>query len=178
LSKITTLKSVANVYWGTITTDIGTSHIAVTDKGICRHSLPGELPEKFFQWIERNFEPDRLIEDPARVEYTRDLVAEYVDGKSKTFECELDIIGTEFQQKVWKEISKLSYGEMVSYQVIANKIELKTGAQAVGTAVGQNPLHLFVPCHRVIGSKGDLRGFAAGTIMKKWLLTHEGALLI
>ncbi len=171
-------KSSANVYWGTVTTDLGTSYIAVTEIGICRHSLPGELPDKFFAWLEKHFDSDRSIEDQSKITFTKDLLAGYVDGKELPDDIELDIQGTEFQKQVWAEISKVNFGEMVSYQMIAKNIGVSVGAQAVGSAVGQNPLHLFIPCHRIIGSKGDLRGFAAGTIMKKWLLTHEGALLI
>lgn len=171
-------KSQMKVFWAEVTSDLGTSHLALTEKGLCRHSLPGELPEKFFSWLDKRFESENIVEDPDRLLAFQKILAGYVDGKAQQLEADLDVIGTEFQKQVWTEIQKVNYGEMVSYKVIATKIGLKGGAQAVGTAVGQNPLHLFIPCHRIIGSKGDLRGFAAGTIMKKWLLTHEGALLL
>lgn len=86
--------------------------------------------------------------------------------------------GTEFQKRVWSELSNIPYGAVVTYGDIARGVERATGkrtsARAVGGAVGRNPLCLIVPCHRVIGASGSLTGFGGGIPLKIVLLKHEG----
>lgn len=80
--------------------------------------------------------------------------------------------GTPFQQSVWHELLTLPYGQTVSYGHIAKRLRCRS-AQAVGGAVGRNPIALIIPCHRVIGSNGQLTGYAYGLDRKQWLLAHE-----
>ena len=80
--------------------------------------------------------------------------------------------GTPFQQSVWRELLTIPYGKTVSYGHIAKRISCRS-AQAVGGAVGRNPIALIIPCHRVIGSNGQLTGYAYGLDRKQWLLAHE-----
>ena len=86
-------------------------------------------------------------------------------------------VGTAFQLLVWQQLLMIPRGSWVSYGTIAREIGKQTGkrvsAQAVGGAVGRNPLLLFQPCHRVLGAKGQLTGFSCGLEVKKWLLLHE-----
>lgn len=84
------------------------------------------------------------------------------------------MIGTSFQKQVWKLLCEIPYGEVVTYKDIALKISPTMSSQAVGVAVGYNPLCILVPCHRVIGTKKNLVGFGGGLDTKKWLLKHEG----
>ena len=84
--------------------------------------------------------------------------------------------GTEFQQRVWKRLLEIPYGETVSYGALARALAGETGrmsAQAVGGAVGRNPISILIPCHRVVGANGSLTGYAGGIAVKKWLLEHE-----
>ena len=86
--------------------------------------------------------------------------------------------GTEFQKKVWSIVAKIPYGQSMSYQAIANIIteerpEVKMSAQAVGQAVGKNPIPIVVPCHRVLGYHGDLTGYRGGLEKKKLMLCLE-----
>jgi methylated-DNA-[protein]-cysteine S-methyltransferase len=103
-----------------------------------------------------------------------DEVTEYLDGKRKKIDLPLDVVGTEFQKRVWKELRKIPYGKTVSYQEIANKFGTK-GVRAVGTAIGKNPLCIVVPCHRVIASNGGLGGYSGGITIKKALLSMESS---
>ena len=80
--------------------------------------------------------------------------------------------GTPFQKSVWHELLTIPYGQTVSYGYIAKRISCRS-TQAVGGAVGHNPIALIIPCHRVIGSDGHLTGYAYGLDRKKWLLSHE-----
>ena len=84
--------------------------------------------------------------------------------------------GTPFQQRVWTALREVPYGETVSYGQLADILGQPTGARAVGLANGKNPIGIIVPCHRVVGSTGDLTGYGGGLDRKRWLLTHEHAL--
>jgi methylated-DNA-[protein]-cysteine S-methyltransferase len=100
---------------------------------------------------------------------------EYFSGKRQTFDFDLIPGGTPFQLAVWEIVMDIPYGKTRSYGEIAQQMGLKNGARAVGLAVGANPLLIVVPCHRVVGSNGQLTGYAGGIDRKKWLLRHEAA---
>ncbi|NSW90709.1 MAG: methylated-DNA--[protein]-cysteine S-methyltransferase [Firmicutes bacterium] len=98
---------------------------------------------------------------------------EYFAGKRKNFTLDIKLNGTDFQKKVWSALTEIPYGETVSYGKIAEKIGNKKAARAVGNANNRNPISIIVPCHRVIGSDGNLTGYGGGLWRKKWLLEHE-----
>lgn len=81
--------------------------------------------------------------------------------------------GTVFQHQVWDILLTIPYGETTTYGAIAKTISPTMSAQAVGGAVGRNPISIIIPCHRVIGANGELTGYAGGLRNKKWLLRHE-----
>lgn len=93
----------------------------------------------------------------------------------KSLPKQICLVGTPFQQKVWKELLKIPAGKTVSYGELARRIKKPKAARAVGAALGANPVPLLVPCHRVIAGDGGLGGFSGGLGVKKRLLTHEGA---
>ena len=96
----------------------------------------------------------------------------YFSGARPDFTPRLAPQGTPFQQSVWGELLAIPYGHTVSYGYIAQRLHCRS-AQAVGGAVGRNPIALIIPCHRVIGSDGHLTGYAYGLDRKQWLLSHE-----
>lgn len=98
---------------------------------------------------------------------------EYFTGKRKTFDIRYLLRGSEFQRKVWVELTKIPYGEIVTYKYIAEKIDNEKAVRAVGTTNGMNPIAIIIPCHRVVGSQGNLTGYAWGLWRKQWLLEHE-----
>lgn len=98
---------------------------------------------------------------------------EYFAGKRRNFEIELDVMGTEFQKRVWNELLKIPYGEVVTYNDIALIVGDTKLARAVASAIARNRLMIVIPCHRVIGSNGKLTGYAGGLERKNWLLNHE-----
>ena len=108
----------------------------------------------------------------------RDQLKDYFAKKRTKFELKLDLQGTDFQKKVWTELCKIPYGKMASYGQIAQRVGNPKAARAVGSANHRNPLWIIVPCHRVIGAKGKLTGYAGGLEVKAYLLQHEGALLV
>ena len=116
--------------------------------------------EKTIQWLERYFHGER----------------------PRITELQLAPQGSMFRKEVWKILCEIPYGEVLTYGEIAKMIAKKRGmermsAQAIGGAVGHNPISIIIPCHRVIGSDGSLTGYAGGIELKKKLLEHEGILL-
>lgn len=98
---------------------------------------------------------------------------EYLAGRRKKFDIPLDTQGTEFEKTVWRQLLKIPYGTTVSYKEIAKSVNNEKASRAVGTANGQNPICIIVPCHRVISSDGSLGGYSGGLEIKKILLALE-----
>ncbi|MBL7827266.1 MAG: methylated-DNA--[protein]-cysteine S-methyltransferase [Saprospiraceae bacterium] len=99
---------------------------------------------------------------------------EYFTGKRETFEIKLDWSGEpDFHQKVWGELVKIPFGKTVSYSDIAERVGNPAAVRAVGLANRNNPIAIIVPCHRVIGKAGELRGYFYGLDTKEQLLRHE-----
>jgi methylated-DNA-[protein]-cysteine S-methyltransferase len=103
----------------------------------------------------------------------RRQLTEYFEGRRKTFDLNLRPNGTEFQLDVLKQLQKIPYGTTVSYRDIAERVGRPKAVRAVGAANGRNPIPIIIPCHRVIGSSGDLTGFGGGIPTKKALLRLE-----
>ncbi len=101
---------------------------------------------------------------------------EYFAGTRKKFDVPLDVEGTDFQKRVWKELQKIPYGKTISYKILSEKLGDVKAIRAVGTANGKNPIAIIIPCHRVIGADGKLIGYAGGLYIKEKLLHLEGAL--
>lgn len=102
-------------------------------------------------------------------------LTEYFSKKRTYFDLHIDIEGTDFQIKVWKELAKIPFGTTTSYAGIAKKIKNQKAVRAVGSANGKNPLCIVIPCHRVINADGKLGGYAGGLNLKKALLNLEQA---
>lgn len=101
-------------------------------------------------------------------------LSEYFTGTRRGFELPLRLLGTAFQQRVWRELTEIPFGETWSYGQLAKRIGKPSASRAVGLANGSNPIALIVPCHRVIGADGTLTGYGGGLERKRWLLAHEG----
>ena len=113
---------------------------------------------------------------------TRQWLDEYFSGKEPAFTPPIRLQGTDFQQTVWQLLLKIPYGTTSTYRDIAYKVAKERGiatmsAQAVGGAVGRNPISIIVPCHRIIGTDGTLTGYAGGIERKQKLLQSEAKLL-
>ena len=100
-------------------------------------------------------------------------LAEYFAGERQTFQLPVTSAGTNFQEQVWHQLEKINFGTTLSYYDLSVKLGNLGAIRAVGSANGKNKLLLIRPCHRVIGSDGQLVGYAGGLWRKKWLLAHE-----
>lgn len=98
---------------------------------------------------------------------------EYFSGKRKTFDLPLKLNGTEFQKKIWQELIKIPYGKTISYKELAKRAGNENACRAAGMANNKNKIMIVIPCHRVIGSNGNLTGYAFGLEIKKQLLDME-----
>ncbi len=122
--------------------------------------------------MRRDPEPDWIFNEKPFAEAMKQL-DEYFDGQRRDFDLPLRLDGTEFQLQVLDELQKIPYGETTSYGDIAKRIGRPKASRAVGAANGRNPIPIVVPCHRVIGSHGDLTGFGGGLDTKEALLRLE-----
>lgn len=114
-------------------------------------------------------------EEPVLIQ-TRQWLAEYFAGsRPEPGALPLAPAGTEFQKRVWEKLLEIPYGQTISYSALAHWLGCKS-PQAVGNAVGRNPIAIVIPCHRVVGKNGSLTGYAGGVERKRWLLAWEGAL--
>ena len=116
-------------------------------------------------------------DDAAFAEVVRQLTA-YFDGELTVFTLRLAPRGTPFQQRVWRALDSIRYGTTITYGELAARLGIpRERIQALGAAIGANPLLIVLPCHRVVGSDGTMRGYAGGVERKHQLLAHEGTLL-
>lgn len=98
----------------------------------------------------------------------------YFSGKSKTFSVPIRAKGTPFQKRVWSVLTTIPFGATLSYGDVAARIGRPKSSRAVGNAVGQNPIAVVVPCHRILPASGKLGGYSGGVNIKQWLLEREG----
>ena len=110
--------------------------------------------------------------NPVLVQAARELT-EYFEGKRTVFTFPMRAQGTAFQKSVWDALLTIPFGETRTYGEIARQVENEKGSRAVGMACNRNPIMIAVPCHRVVGAKGALTGYAYGTDMKQELLNLE-----
>jgi methylated-DNA-[protein]-cysteine S-methyltransferase len=154
----------ATLQFRSIDSPVGTLTLAGKD-GRLRH----------LRMVDQTYEPSRDGWEPdgdAFPEAVEQLEA-YFAGERTEFELELDLVGTEFQRRVWAALLTIPYGETRSYGEIARQIGAPGAFRAVGLANGHNPIGIIVPCHRVIGSNGSLTGYGGGLDRKRALLALE-----
>ena len=150
---------------------IGNIRICATKKGICSIDLAANTCDS------------TLLPSPL-TERCRRALEEYFAGRRQRFSLPLDLCGSAFQKEIWQALTRVPFGRTVTYGDLARKVGSPKGAhaagggrmsaQAVGGAVGRNPISILIPCHRVIGADGSLTGFGPGIAAKCTLLRLEG----
>ncbi len=146
-------------YYSYYDSPVGRLTIAATEKGVCNIYLTGEKAN--------------VIRENEIIIQTINELREYFNGTRKEFKIPLDIKGTEFQKRVWKELLEVPYGTTATYGEIATRIGNPNASRAVGNANNKNPVPIIIPCHRIIGAGNKLVGYAGGLTMKKKLLELE-----
>lgn len=135
-------------------------------------SRRGAAPTHHADWIENGGGAAGQVLARAAQQLT-----EYFDGSRTTFDLPLEALGSAFEHRVWNALRTIPYGATTSYGELAKRLGDVTATRAVGAANGKNPIPIIIPCHRVVGSKGELTGFGGGLDRKRWLLEHEGVLM-
>lgn len=107
----------------------------------------------------------------------REQLDEYFAGTRSRFDLPLDLLGTDFQRRVWSGLCDIAFGETISYGELARRIGNPRAVRAVGLANGRNPVSIVVPCHRVIGADGSMTGYGGGIDRKRFLLALESRAL-
>lgn len=158
------------LYYKTIPSPIGPLRLMASERGLCAVLFNAGRNTRL------NCEGllEQSDEHPVLMKAEKQL-NEYFAGRRKDFDLTLDMRGTVFQVKAWRELQKIPYGQTISYGEQARRLGDAGKARAVGMANGRNPLPIVVPCHRVIGVSGALTGFAGGLPIKEFLLGHESA---
>ncbi len=123
--------------------------------------------------LKKGLNADFIEEDSDIIEKTRTELDEYFQEKRQEFNIPIQMVGTDFQKSVWNALLKVTYGTTSSYLQLAKKINNEKAVRAVAGANGANAIAIIIPCHRIIGSNGELVGYAGGLTTKKYLLTLE-----
>ena len=155
-------------------TPLGNMFCAATQKGICILSFYGKSDiKKQLEKVKKFFNAEAIPAHNKHFDCLEKELAEYFEGKRKEFTVPLQLVGTAFQQDVWKILMKIPYGETISYKDQAQLLKNPKAIRAVGTANGKNMIAIIIPCHRIINTNGKLGGYAGGLENKKTLLQLE-----
>ncbi len=149
--------------------------IAGSPSGLLALTLPEPTQEKALKPLLEHWGEAKPYDDP-QLDGLKRRLQQYFDGQHVLFDEPLDLRATAFQRRVWSAVRDIPYGETRSYGQIARQVGSPGAARAVGQALAANPLPIVVPCHRVIGSDGNLCGFGSGLDLKLRLLEMEGTL--
>jgi methylated-DNA-[protein]-cysteine S-methyltransferase len=166
------------IAWSEMDSPVGPLTLAMTARGICYIDFgAGERAQMNLKvWTYRRFHTVRLERKDRELEPAALQLKEYFDGNRRQFDLPIDLYGTPFQLRVWRELQSIPFGEVRSYKEVARAIGAPKAVRAVGGANNKNPVPILVPCHRVIGSNGSLVGYGGGLSIKEHLLKLEGAL--
>ena len=162
----------SDMFYAIFATRLGWMGVLGSTAGLRRVVLPQTSPETVLRSLSQGSTPIDL--DPSFLGDLPDRLSRYLRGERVSFHDPLDLSGaTSFQRAVWRVTSTIPYGETRSYAWVARQMEMPGAARAVGQALARNPLPMVIPCHRVIGSSGNLRGFSGGLEKKRYLLEIE-----
>lgn len=154
-------------------TSLGQVRLASSERGLAYLGFPLATGRGFSGWRERFAPGCRTVHDEAANQEFIVQVREFIASERHEFELPIDLRATPFQQRVFKAVSEIAWGQTRSYKEVALSLGDARAVRAVGTAVGANPLALIIPCHRVVGTGGKLQGYAGGVQVKAKLLAHE-----
>jgi AraC family transcriptional regulator of adaptative response/methylated-DNA-[protein]-cysteine methyltransferase len=157
-----------------LTTPIGPMFICATEKGICLLEFTNrKMLEREIQDLQSRLKAKIIMGENKHIVQAKNELEEYFNGKRKSFNVEVDLVGTDFQKTVWSKLKDIPFGATTSYLSQAKSLNREKSVRAVASANGYNKISIIIPCHRVIGNNGNLTGYGGGLERKKWLLDHE-----
>ncbi|MWN89844.1 methylated-DNA--[protein]-cysteine S-methyltransferase [Gilliamella sp. Pra-s65] len=157
-----------------LTTPLGPMFVCSTNQGICLlEFVDRRMLETEFEQLQKQLKMKIIFGDNNHIKQTKKEIDEYFQGKRQHFNVKLHTPGTDFQKTVWDCLKQIPYGKLTTYKQQAEKINTPQAIRAVANANGFNRVAIIVPCHRVIGSNGELMGYGGGLERKRWLIEHE-----
>lgn len=157
-----------------ITTPLGLMVAIFSTKGLCLlEFLDRKMLETEINELIKNFNSNLTFKDSKYSFELQNQIKQYFDKQRTKFSIPLDMIGTEFQQKVWQELTKIEYGKTIAYSEQAQNLAMPNATRAVASANGKNKVSIIVPCHRVLQKDGKLGGYGGGVARKKFLIQLE-----
>ncbi|NEU31418.1 methylated-DNA--[protein]-cysteine S-methyltransferase [bacterium LRH843] len=157
---------------------LGTLTIVATERGVC-HICFGDFQANkamLHAWKKKQGREGEMVHCEKTLRPICQQLEDYFSGKRHTFDIPLDLSGTVFQKKVWHSLMSIEYGKTRSYKEVAEEIGAPKAVRAIGGANHNNPIPIIIPCHRVIGSNGNMVGYGGGLDKKEILLSLEGAI--
>ena len=155
-------------------TPLGPMFVCATEAGVCLlEFVDRRMLETEFKDLQRLLKTSIIIGENAPIRQAKKEIAEYFAGQRSNFTVALHTPGTDFQQQVWQGLQKIPFGTTTTYQQEAAKLGKPKAIRAMASANGYNRIAIIVPCHRVIGKDGALRGYGGGLERKRWLIDHE-----
>ena len=151
---------------------VGKLLVGATERGICAIKLASSIAQ-LKTALRREYPSAKIVSDTRGLQRWVSALLEYFQGQRPRLDLPLDIQGTAFQQRVWRELQKIPYGQTRSYSEIAQAIGHPRAVRAVARACAANPVPILIPCHRVIRKDGTLGGYRGGAARKRALLMLE-----
>ena len=170
-------ESLLDVAYDLTDSHIGPLLVAATERGLCEIAFDPD-PEEEVERLAR-LHGVRVLRSPRPVDEARRELDEYFEGRRQDFDLPVDLEALPaFQRSVLVELQRVPYGQVDTYGSLAARIGKPKAARAVGGALNRNPVPIVVPCHRIVGSTGNLTGYAGGLERKQLLLSLEGGVLV
>jgi methylated-DNA-[protein]-cysteine S-methyltransferase len=169
----------ADVHYALVESPIGTLVAAATPRGLATLSYADqfESTDGVLDWVAAKLSP-RILEAPAKLDGVRRELDEYFEGHRRDFDVPIDwSLASEFGRRILKATAAIPFGQVSTYGKVAAQAGNPKASRAAGRALGANPIPIVVPCHRVVGTNGQLTGYTGGLDRKVALLQIEGVVL-
>ncbi len=162
-----------DLFFAIVDTPLGKWGIATTEIGLCNIQTRIKSETRYVKFLEKAFSAPAK-KNIKKLSHIASQISRYFKGNLQQFNCSFDLSsGTHFQQKVWKKLIQIPYGETRSYSWLAKSINNPKAYRAVGNANSKNPIPIIIPCHRIIQNNGSLGGYTGGLKTKIFLLDFE-----
>ena len=165
------------LYYDSFESPLGTITLVVDGDALCSLDF-SDCETRAQELLAQRYGDVELVAYPDPSAITSCLQDYFAGNFEGLAQLKVKLGGTDFQQRVWQQLRKIPCGRTWSYGELAKSLGDKNASRAVGLANSLNPIAIVVPCHRVIGASGQLTGYAGGLERKRWLLQHEGVLLL
>jgi methylated-DNA-[protein]-cysteine S-methyltransferase len=179
ISLFTEKLATSHLFQNTLQTPFGEIIVASTEDALCFLQFSEENNyTSVINKLALNLKATIVQGSNAIIDQTERELNEYFEKKRTVFSVKVMTHGTPFQEKVWEVIKQIPHGKTLTYTRLASQLGIQESVRAVANATGANPIMIIIPCHRILGKNGELRGYAGGISRKRYLLDHECPMLL